>query len=143
MDDDYKLKCGRCHDNGCGKWGLKCLDGIFRETDPEDPEHLLGRYGVFIMYTEDEGNIVYEFACLSDTLHNSKQIVRTLSEKYNIIKPRHIEINSENNFTYIGNRNDLKAGPGGGFGSINGFVIESLKLNDICISNNDVIHQRH
>lgn len=129
---DINIKCGRCHDHGCGQWGLNCLDGTYNETKPEFLPQPQNYYGVFVMYTEDEGNIVYEFASLCNNLDNSKQIIKILSEKYTDIKPTHKEINPETDFTYIGNRNDLDLKSSRGFGSINGFVIEQLKINNIC-----------
>ena len=89
------IKCGRCHDEGCEKWGLKCL---------------------------------------KNTNVNCNE---TGSNLYKNIEFRYEEISVDNNYTYIGNRNDLSPNvPHSRFRPINGFVVESLKINEICISDN-------
>ena len=120
--------------------GLKCLKGpncdqltilkTYGDTGPSSPKI----YGIFIMFTEDEGNIIYDFAGIADNMLNAKNMIDNFSKQYVNIKPVDQRVNQDNCFTYIGNRIDLKACSNQGFGSCNGFVIEDLTYNKICTS---------
>ena len=133
-------KCRRCHGEGCQKWGLQCLKGpncdpldivkTYGDTGPSAPTI----YGVFIMFTEDEGNIIFDFAGLADNLLNAKNMVNQLLIKFVVVNvlTTHDMINKDNNFTFIGKRTELNQYSKKGFRTCNGFVIEKLSYNQIC-----------
>ena len=112
---------------------LKCLTSppsVFYngQTGHSSPTY----YGVFVMFTEDEGNIICDFSALSDSIYNAKVMVNQLLNQFKKICSVHEQINQETNFTYIGNRKDLKLVSNRHYGSCNGFIIEELEFNQLC-----------
>lgn len=92
-------------------------------------------YGVFVSYTEDEGNIVSELVAVTDSIPKGQDIIRRLIDQYRPTSVCHDSMTPENNFTYIGKRTEIVSG-GFRFRSFNGFIIEPLKLNEVSLSGN-------
>ena len=92
-------------------------------------------YGIFVLYTEDEGNIVSELVAVTDSIPKGQDIIEGLVDRYRPTNVCHASMTSENNFTYVGKRADVGS-DGFRFRSHNGFIIESMKLNEVSLSGN-------
>lgn len=98
-------------------------------------------YAIFVLYTEDEGNVVSEFVALSDSINNAQNIIKNSLIKFypHDNQVYHKMMTSDNNFTYIGKRSDLFNFISSGindYRTYNGFIIEPIKINEITLSNN-------
>lgn len=92
-------------------------------------------YCVFVLYTEDERNIVSELVAVTDSLVAAHNIITDLKERFPPTYVCHDSMTPENNFTYVGKRSEINS-HGSKFRTFNGFVVEPIKLNEVSLSSN-------
>lgn len=83
---------------------------------------------IFRLYTEDEGNVVPILMDITSTIEKAKEIIQIYVEHDVIKKPAHPSMNSDNNYTFIGKRDECSDSSWGGFKSCNGYVIEDVEV---------------
>lgn len=89
-------------------------------------------YAIFYTYCEDEGNIVSEFLGISDSVCNGNKIIKdnlSLIGPDNNIKPGHHLMTKDNNYTYLGNKNNV-ININARFRNFTGFVIQPIHINE-------------
>lgn len=91
-------------------------------------------FAVFMLHTEDEGNIVPILKAVTDNITKAKEIIQDIiSNHKDQIQPADIVlINPRNQYTHIGKFADLNTQDHiAKFRSCNGFIIEEMEINKL------------
>ena len=85
-------------------------------------------YCVYIVYGDGDGYPLYDLEFVCDSLASAKEVSLSLLLDYNASRPKnlvHSTMSADNNYTYIGKREDCSDSSCYGFG---GIIIEETPL---------------